>query len=794
MNALTAGRVILRVGLAAAFLTGALAPRAAPAEPVAGGSAVRTDDRELRAYLTLVVNAVRGGDVLVIIRPSDVLVHAAELEAIGVDPPAGARVSDHGEQFVSLAALGAGVTHVVDTTALTLTVTVPPALFKKQTLGVDALGQNIKVSPPLSGGFMNYALTAGRRSPLAFSGELGIALGRGSIQSYIVAAPSGHGYRFEQSAYTVEDFARARRTVFGDTFVDLGDFGGVGGTIEMVGISLHRDLSFNPNLIRRSADGFSGVASSPSTADIYVNGALVRREQIAPGAFTVTDIPLQNGANQTTVVLQDAFGRTQTLAHGGYSSADLLPRGQRQYDAGIGRTPFQPGSTGMTAAGRYDLGLTDRLTAGLRATAGGDLLNFTGVLAAGTPLAEISALASVSEGRAIAPTGIVGSAPAGRLAGSAVALNLTRTTNTFTGGATFVERSANFASAGLTPLADRARTDLRMFARWMPAHSSVSIGLDAQHQVFRDAPSVRELTVGVSKGFGNVVFGSVNVGERGVGALTRPVIEARVDFVLNGVRLSYGVSKSDGTTTSSADISKDSSGSRRGTNFDISDSGGQKLVRWERRGRLADLSLSASSEGALDASLAGGLAFSGGRFYLSPVIQDGFAVVELTGLPGVGIIANGQPIGRTDRKGRIFVPNLTSDQPNTIAVDVEDLPGDALIDTMSQTTVPTYRGGTFVRFEPRRIRAYTGKIRFSDDAASAPTFGQLDIAAPGGALSSAVGTDGQFYLEKIPLGAYDAVVRYAKGSCTLRLVIPDSPKTVTDLGTLLCQRSPDEKP
>ena len=115
--------------------------------------------------------------------------------------------------------------------------------------------------------------------------------------------------------------------------------------------------------------------STPSVVEVHVNGRLVRQEQVQPGRLDLRNLPLTTGHNDTRVVVRDAFGGTRELATSYY----LDDVGARARHA---RLPVQPrmapkelrrpraSTTVAGADARHRVGLTDWLTAGLRARSG----------------------------------------------------------------------------------------------------------------------------------------------------------------------------------------------------------------------------------------------------------------------------------------------------------------------------------------------------------------------------------------------------------------------------------------
>ena len=74
-----------------------------------------------------------------------------------------------------------------------------------------------------------------------------------------------------------------------------GAAGGQSTGVFLAGLSVSREFSLDPYFIRTPLPRLSGAATGPSTLDVYVNGALVRSEAIAPGTFELKNLPVTEG-------------------------------------------------------------------------------------------------------------------------------------------------------------------------------------------------------------------------------------------------------------------------------------------------------------------------------------------------------------------------------------------------------------------------------------------------------------------------------------------------------------------
>jgi len=154
---------------------------------------------------------------------------------------------------------------------------------------------------------------------------------------------------------------------------------------------------------------------------------------------------------------------------------------------------------------------------------------------------------------------------------------------------------------------------------------------------------------------------------------------------------------------------------------------------------------------------------------------------------GVHVYLNNQDMGKTDAHGRLLVPGLLANYGNLLRISDDGAPLDASIQTLERTIAPPIRGGAVVTFPVRRIRALVGKLRIRlHGAVVVPAYGDLSVDGGGVHADSAIGDDGEFYLEDVPSGTYQALITYKQGTCTFALKEPDEAGVLANLGTLEC--------
>ncbi|MGH8519782.1 MAG: fimbria/pilus outer membrane usher protein, partial [Panacagrimonas sp.] len=128
------------------------------------------------------------------------------------------------------------------------------------------------------------------------------------------------------STWSFEQADALERVDLGDSVVRAGAWGR---SLRFGGLSMGTDFSLQPDLVTFPQPELHGVAELPSTLDVYVNGMLARQDRVDAGPFVLSDMPVQDGANRTRVVVRDLLGREQVLSQAFYAPAQLLRPGLR---------------------------------------------------------------------------------------------------------------------------------------------------------------------------------------------------------------------------------------------------------------------------------------------------------------------------------------------------------------------------------------------------------------------------------------------------------------------------------
>ena len=115
------------------------------------------------------------------------------------------------------------------------------------------------------------------------------------------------------------------------------DFSGFQTSTDLLGISATKSYQqLQPGKSIRPTGASSFRIERPSTVDILIGDALVRRLRLGPGIYNLSDLPLQAGANDIKLVIEDDTGAKQTLEFTAFSGFELLAPGVSEWSAGAG--------------------------------------------------------------------------------------------------------------------------------------------------------------------------------------------------------------------------------------------------------------------------------------------------------------------------------------------------------------------------------------------------------------------------------------------------------------------------
>jgi len=187
------------------------------------------------------------------------------------------------------------------------------------------------------------------------------------------------------------------------------------------------------------------------------------------------------------------------------------------------------------------------------------------------------------------------------------------------------------------------------------------------------------------------------------------------------------------------------------------------------------------------ADASGALVFIGGGAHFTRPVENGFALVQVPDVRGVRTYVSNQEVGRTDRHGNLVVPNLLSYYANRVSIDDADVPMDRDVPRDAMLLAPPYRGGAIALFPaPRPWRVAGRFVVLRDRTVITPSNWALSIATPSGPLTTALGSDGAFYVEGVVPGDHRAELSGDGLACVVTLHVPSSADPVIRTGVTTC--------
>ena len=767
-----------------------------------------------RSPLDVSVNGMPVGIVLVWIGNDGVLIKPEDLARAGVITEQLRTQLFHGVQYVAIADIGSGASFKLDSDALTLAITLPSTYFAASRFDLTNR-ETFDVQKPTNSGFINYAVGDDSSAAFRFEGEAGVNVAGGLLDTLIRRDTTTGRLVGDNTSFTDDHPNSGRHDQIGVVPVIADDFAGTGGSLRFVGASVSRDGPLNQALRQSAGNALSGIALAASTVDVYVNGVLVQRQDIPPGAFQLSNLPLQSGQNDTTVVVRDVFGRTQTYGSSLYRSANILQRGDRTYQFAVGKeindygldSPSRP----TDAVARYEYGFSDHLTAGGRIVVGTDLTNvglnatfsqrfgefaLSVAKSSAAPLNSTNTVALIdSSFVAATPAPIMVNVAPGthRVTGDALGVAYSYIDRRFAVSTSYVYQSPLYATLAHAALSDRAVSDLKSSFSYVLGRGR-TLGLTYENVAYRDAGIEHELSAHYNTHIGPDADLYAGLGSRQYQGKTGADVTLRLNFAV-GRHISALVSTEtrDGQTERVINIAHAPTG-RYGVGF-----GAQQTTFAGETSRTLDATDSTkvgdaqlfvgSGSGTVQSQIlfSGGIAFADkSTFFTEPLINS-FAVADV-GIPNIGVAVNGAPANTTDRNGRVLLTDIFSYSKNAVTIDSSTLPEDVAVDQTTRELAPAYRGGNVVRFNMRHVRTFVGRLRVSNGSAKIiPAFGRMSVMlANGKTMDSDLGTAGNFYFDTLLPGSYQVSASFRGGTCIFPLVIPAATRVQTNLGELTC--------
>lgn len=546
-----------------------------------------------------------------------------------------------------------------------------------------------------------------------------------------------------------------------------------------------------------------------------MNGELARRFELPPGPYRLGRLPLNNGLGRVRIDVRDTSGRVQSVESRYYLMNTTLVRGEQDFSylAGFERHDNDRVTydDSLTASATHRVGLTGAITLGAHAEGNKTTLN-------GGPtanlrlwlLGEVEAAAAYSR----AKNGERGWAASGSYLWSTRPLSISlsgRYTTPLYSDVTVASDEAkdpwNYKASLTLPVGHASSLGIETAREEVvEVDLSAPIPSPARRLIPQTAPTVgpavrvkRQAIFGTLR-LHSLVSLTANVSREAREQKPEPEWRAHAGLTVTlGSRTAFNLSAQlvDRETTGFIDLNRPLPRGP-GVGYRVAGDGdgqgtGRASAELEAQGRMLwagvreEVTADGTSSTAL--ALAGAVAWVGGTVALSRVLENSFAFVRVPESRGVHVFLDNDDVGKTGRRGTLLIPDLLPYWGNAIRIADADLPLDLSIEQVSKTIAPPYRGGAAITFPVTRLRAWLGTLTVAraQGGSIVPAFGTLAITGPQRTAQSPLGGDGAFYVEGLSLGSYPATVTYKEGTCTFTIELPDSPRALAQLGTLVCR-------
>jgi outer membrane usher protein len=550
-----------------------------------------------------------------------------------------------------------------------------------------------------------------------------------------------------------------RRLVLGDAITGVPQWAR---SVRFGGIEVATDFSQQPDRITFPLPQFFGLATVPSTVDVFVGASRVFNGAVQEGPFALNNLPVMTGGGGATVVVRDVLGRETTQAISLYTDPTLLADGLSSYalDAGFVRRGYGISSSDYATpfvSATWRKGLRD-VTAELHGAFAKPLALLNGGIAS-----SVGSFGAFSMDGAISRhDGHRGAMLSGNFSARASALSF------FGDLAATAGRFADLASLSGDPF-PRLRYQAGVSAALgrSGALSFSWIGNDT-----RGDSTANLATASYSLSFGNGLF-----------------------FGLTGFRDFSGHSWSGqmffsmplgGTIVSGSASSGTEGGSALATYDKLVDPDGGFGYRLRAgtspsqraeadatwigdHGELDGAAALTQGHMALRLNASGGLVLLDGSLYAARA-PDGAVALVKTGAPDVRILRENRVVAHSDAEGDALLTNLNPYAPNRIGIDPRDYPIGADVAVASRIVVPPRGAGVIVNLAPAARHSFVAVIRLGNGAF--PQIGSL-VRAETLKPPLVVGRNGEVFFGVLD-HALDATVETGHGRCEVHIVPPSA--------------------
>lgn len=559
-------------------------------------------------------------------------------------------------------------------------------------------------------------------------------------------------------------------------------------SLRFQGIRLARNFQLQPYRATVPLARYAGEAALPSVVDLYINGIREAQSEVRPGRFQVQAAPVLNGAGQAQVVVTDITGQSRVLEFPIYSSTRLLQAGLSDWSLELGRlrkvSGLETESSAQAgfAAGTLRYGLSRRQVLELHAQAGARLwmAGLGGAWLLGQQAGVLTGSAALSR--------------EGGLRGGQRGLGYEWQSGAFSLKGATLRRDPQFrdmAALNAGPLPPRTE---QIFLGW--ALGAAQFGASFVRQDSSNTQHSRFLGLSWSQSLGAYGFANLSLNRElgaGHGFSSYLYWSLPLERLLHGWLSHEHQARGDGVRAGlMRPLPADGpgwgwrlqagAGENAGGNAELSRSTpyGQWRLGLERYRSTVGEQQAAST---VYADAVGALLLMQGQLFPMRRAHDAFALVSTEGIADVPVLLENRPMGKTDARGLLLLPQLNAWQRNLVAIDPLALGAEISVQDVERQAVPAGGRGVLLRFGMKKSLNLLIALQ-GPQGDWVPAGTALRLQPRGG--KAIVGYEGQVFLLDPEPGSL-IVVEGGSQACSARLPTRLPASGHIQLGVLRCE-------
>lgn len=549
------------------------------------------------------------------------------------------------------------------------------------------------------------------------------------------------------------------------------------GYANILGVNLSKNYSLNPFFETTAPVNSSGVATTPSILEIFINDQLIDKRKIEPGIFNISNLPVQYGKGDIKLVLTDIYGKKNIVESSFLRPSTILKKGLHEYSYNLGLLD----ETGdfdykdIVFSGYHRYGFNSSLTAGLWSNIsrkGHFNAGFVSSFKLGT-FSEITidgGYSSIEDlhGFAFNPSAYF-----------------------FLNKRIYIFGSSNIYlddyGSVFTPdnLENQSISNDIGINLNITSKDSIYFNIGNTHYMNEKNNDSIRANLTYSRGLTNKLNSYIDCRYE----KTETDDSFSIIFVLSyrlrknkNLYLENSITKDSNGSTLSFSSSKEK---RNGFDYDVSLSRNSDSLKkiglsGDYAGTYGEYSFGFSADNQntqdFDFNATGSLALIDGRLVPSRIVTGSYALVKVGELKNVQLLLDESEIGRTDKNGYCLVSDLMPYMENHLSIGTENVSINYIFPDISKTLIPSSQSGSLIEFPVKKLKIAEGYIYIKDRKGNKKPaeLASLIIFLKDKKFKTFVGEKGIFSMHNIPSGTYKANLFLEGLKYEFEITIPDS--------------------